>query len=629
MKKKRLHFSVLVFLVLLLTHAAFAVTVDLNAPVTLDIKGMDILDVLKIISLRSGLSIAASPLVKGKVTFFLKEVSVWDAFEILIAANDLAYEKRGDLINVMTNREYGEKYGKPFYDLRVLKKYNLRNAKAESLGKTFDELKSGIGKVIIDSHSNSIILLDTPDVIYEMDKVIREMDNPLETIVVQLNYTLVEDIQEELADLVTKDVGTIKFDKTSNRVVITDISGNARHVERVIKAFDRRPQSVQIEAKIIDITLSDEYRYGVDWGVVFGKQAGLFYDGTLTAPTSGAGIGKIAIGKVVFNENQELNASDQYRGLFKLFNTFGKIDVLSSPKITVMDRQEAYILVGAQEPVISITQTFPEGLSQSVVSESVQYVDTGVQLRVTPYISDEGYIKMKIKPEVSSAEIITTTSGGRYPKKTISETETTVIIKDGATIVLAGLMKETDTDNRERVPGLAELPLIGKLFTGKHEKNEKKELIILLTPHIVDGDESAIKKEKVISELAKEQSSSLEYKEKSASISRAELSSKSRKEAVAEEEERLLYSEYYLEVTNNIYDYLKKNYLDMGLKGEVNVVFLLDERGSLVGEPAVIGDVDPVVRDIAIEVVKKAAPYPVFPTFLSKQKEAFNILLSF
>jgi len=620
MKKKRLIFSLVL---LLFSSSVYASQVDISAPVTLDIKGMDILDVLKIISLRSGLSIAASPSVRGKVTFFLKDVSVWDAFEILIAANDLAYEKRKNLINVMTNREYKDKYGKPFYDLRVLKKYNLKNAQAASLGGTIKEFKSDIGKVVVDSFSNSIIVLDTPDIIYEIDKIIKTADTPLETKVIQLNYARVKDIKENVSDLVSKDTGSIKFDETSNRVVVTDVPANVRHVEDVLRAFDKRPQAVQIESKIIQITLSDEYRYGINWQGVFGKHLGLAYSGTFALPTSGsAGVGEIAVGKAALDENATLDARHQYKGFFKLFNSFGKVDVLSSPRITVLNGQEAYVLVGDKEPVISVTQTFPQS-GETVYSESVEYVDTGVRLGVTPFIAEDGFITMKIKPEVSSAEYVTTDRGSKYPKKTTSEAETTVIVRNGNTIVLAGLMKETDTNEREKVPGIGDIPWIGKLFSEKHKKNVKTELVILLTPRIVKNG-TGVDKE-TIPEFAKEQLGTEEaYKQETQKVS-----SNRAVKSLAQEEERQSYSDYYLKVTNNIYDYLKRNYLDMGLKGEVNVVFILNNRGNLVGEPAVIGDVEPSVRDLAIEVVKKAGPYPIFPSSMEKGKEAFNILLSF
>ncbi|HEO63798.1 MAG TPA: hypothetical protein ENN78_00835, partial [Candidatus Omnitrophica bacterium] len=423
---------------------------------------------------------------KGQVTFFLKDISVWDAFEILIASNDLAYEKRSNMITVMTNKEYQDRYGKPFYDLRVFKKYTIVNSKVESIGPTIEALKSDIGKVVVDANSNSIVVLDTPEVIYEIDKVVQEIDVPLETKVIQLNYSNIEDIKDNVSDLINKDTGSIKFDERSNRVVVTDIPSNVRLISDVLRAFDKRPKAVQIESKIIQITLSDEYRYGVDWKFVFGKDLGVTYSGNFSLPSAGAGVGEIAIGKAALNTSTLLDGANQYRGFLKMFDTFGKSEILSSPRITVLSGQEAYVLVGDKEPVISVTMT-SSGAGENVYTESVEYVDTGVRLSVTPRIAEDGYITMNIKPEVSSAVYIETERGSKYPKKTTSEAETSVILKDGDTIVLAGLMKETDEKGVEKVPGLSNIPILGRLFSEEHKKKVKTELVILLTPNII-GD---------------------------------------------------------------------------------------------------------------------------------------------
>jgi len=620
-KRKKLNFKTVFILLIVTVFLTGATKVTLDAPITLDVKGMDILDVLKIISMRSGLSIATSPLVRGKVSIFLKDVSVWDAFEILMAANNLAYEKMGNMVTVMTNKEYEEKYGKPFYDLRILKRYNLTHARADVVGKTLEELKSKIGKVIVDTYANAVIVIDTPDVIYQMDKVVKGLDLPLVTKVIQLNYAKADTLKEKIADLITPDVGTIKFDQESNRIVVTDLPQKVDQVEKIVRAFDKRPKAVLIEAKILKITLNDEYRYGVDWGAVFGKEAGISYSGTL--PSDVGGLGEIAIGEVVFNETQSLTTKHQYRGLFKLFSTFGKTDVLSSPRINVLDGQEAYVLVGTREPVVSVEIIHSDG--SQTETESVEYVETGVKLSVTPHISDDGYIRMKIKPEVSSAELITTNRGSQYPQKTVSESETTVIVRDGQTIVLAGLMKEERQKDIEKVPGLGDIPVVGKLFSGKYEKSEKTELVILLTPHI-SGE---MKPEEIEKFMPKEQKAEITSpSEAEKKLMKKEMKKKAEK-VMAEQSERKVYSEYYLQVTQRLYDYIQRNYIDLGLKGEVNVVFLIDKNGNLVGEPAVIGDVEPAIRDLAIEVVKKASPYPSFPEGLKKGKEAFNILLSF
>ena len=146
-----------------------------------------------------------------------------------------------------------------------------------------------------------------------------------------------------------------------------------------------------------------------------------------------------------------------------------------------------------------------------------------------------------------------------------------------------------------------------------------------MTPHI-SGE---MKPEEIEKFMPKEQKAEITSpSEAEKKLMKKEMKKKAEK-VMAEQSERKVYSEYYLQVTQRLYDYIQRNYIDLGLKGEVNVVFLIDKNGNLVGEPAVIGDVEPAIRDLAIEVVKKASPYPSFPEGLKKGKEAFNILLSF
>jgi len=115
----------------------------------------------------------------------------------------------------------------------------------------------------------------------------------------------------------------------------------------------------------------------------------------------------------------------------------------------------------------------------------------GVQLKVTPSINQDGYVTMKIKPEVSSvSSTLTTALGNQIPIVATSTAETTVMVKDGTTIVIAGLMSEKSTEKTEKIPLLGDLPFIGAAFKGWHETVEKTELVFFLTPTIISGRES-------------------------------------------------------------------------------------------------------------------------------------------
>ncbi|MBU1905443.1 MAG: type II and III secretion system protein, partial [Candidatus Omnitrophica bacterium] len=128
--------------------------------------------------------------------------------------------------------------------------------------------------------------------------------------------------------------------------------------------------------------------------------------------------------------------------------------------------------------------------STTVTAESIEFIDVGIKLNVVPTIGKDGYITMKIKPEVSSvSETLTTSGGSEIPIVATSETETVVKVKDGSTIMIAGLLKEKKSDTIKGLPFLSRIPVIGLLFGSRNIENpDKTELIIFLTPQIITGE---------------------------------------------------------------------------------------------------------------------------------------------
>jgi type II secretory pathway component GspD/PulD (secretin) len=163
-----------------------------------------------------------------------------------------------------------------------------------------------------------------------------------------------------------------------------------------------------------------------------------------------------------------------------------------------VNNQEAKILVGAREAYI--TQTLSTAQTATTTAESIEYVDVGVKLSVTPTISRDGFVTMKIKPEVSSVrEYLTTKLGSRVPIVITSEAETVVKVKDGAMIMIGGLTKRKELESSSRTPILAKIPLLGLLFSKKEigsDEPKSSELVVFITPRIITGDTPAIKETK-------------------------------------------------------------------------------------------------------------------------------------
>jgi type II secretory pathway component GspD/PulD (secretin) len=154
----------------------------------------------------------------------------------------------------------------------------------------------------------------------------------------------------------------------------------------------------------------------------------------------------------------------------------------------VLNNQEAKVMVGTREAYITSTQSQAD--TTTITSESVQFIDVGVKLTLTPAINKDGFITLKIKPEVSSVKTtITTDTGSRVPIVSTSEATTVVKVKDGTMIMIAGLREESKRENITGVPVLAKIPLIGGFFGSRANQNKRTELIVFVAPHIFVGDE--------------------------------------------------------------------------------------------------------------------------------------------
>ncbi len=600
--------------------------------ISLDIKGMDIIDVLKLFSMQSGLNIVAGKNVRGTVTIFLKDVDVANAFEILMAANELAYEKEGTIINVMTERDYEVMYGRKFSDRTQIKVVHLKYAAAGDVAKALNEIKSRIGKVVADERSNTIVMLDNSASIAQMVGAIERMDTLIKTEVFAFNYAKVKDIEPRIAELVTKGTGQAKIDERTNKIIVTDTAQKIEEIKKIISALDARTKQVLIEAKIIEVTLSDEYKMGVDWKALLGKEFGIQF-------TEGM-VGPFAIGKAA-PDKLGLSKGGEYTGFIKLLNTIGKTDVLSTPRVTAVDSQEAKILVGEKRPFLTTSSSVGSGGAVTYVDQ-VTFLDVGVKLNVTPAINEEDFITMKIKTEVSEAkdkELIGTDGKLRIvPLVTSSEAETSIMVKDGATVVLAGLMKDKQVKSRTKVPVLGDLPFFGMFFRTKEDKLDKSELVILLTPHIVTGEEgapSALARGPVIKEQPVPEEPSVRERlgEVFFPARREDVSKQYAVKEAAKTLERIekadAFNEYYLTLSDRLLQYVAQNYIGVGVKGDVQVFFTLKSDGTLDGEPVVVGEVDPYLKNLAVQCVKSAGPYPRFPPGLVDPRHTFNILLSF
>jgi len=487
--------------------------------ISLDLRDIEVKDALKYIAQKANLNIVPTKDVSGRITLMIKNAAVEDIFEIVIRSNRLAYEKIGLIYNVMTEKEYVNRYGKGFDDIRQVKVFHLKYVIPEQAYIIIDSIKSSIGKVLVEADSGTILVLDTPEKIAEVAKIIEQLEHKSTIRVFDLQYATAKDLAKQLkSQLDMKKVGSIKADERTNQLIVQTLPERMKDIKAIIAKLDQKTREVLIESTIIQVKLTDDLSQGVEWEGLFelsqkdgnttylgstplasvnsttaawrsraevltdtGNIGSYPFSGTTSDYSSGVpsvGTGEMHIGVV---------GNHDYDVMLKYLQTLGEVKILSNPKLAVTNNQEARIHVGERQAYITTTTT--AGQTTTTVSEEVTFLDVGLQLHITPTINDKGYVTLKIKPDLSSVTgTLLTAQNNKIPIVDTSTAETTVMIKDGATVAIGGLRKEEKSDTSQEVPFLGKVPLLGMFFKSGTKGSTRSELLIMVTAHIIDGD---------------------------------------------------------------------------------------------------------------------------------------------
>ena len=281
---------------------------------------------------------------------------------------------------------------------------------------------------------------------------------------------------------------TIVPDQATNALVIRTAPPNYSVLQSTIEELDVRPPQVLLEVLIAEVTLDKTNQYGVNWQVF--TQRGISGDSTRGLSI---GVGQPAFTDSVLAGLQGLGvrlirlASIDVRAIIRALASQTNVRVLSTPRILALNNEEARILVGSQVPFSQSTRT---GLDV-VVDRVVQFRNVGTQLTIIPTINKDGYVTFRLLQEVSALTQQTIQAALNAPVITVREAETSAIVKNGSTVVIGGLIGETEEVTETGVPVLKDVPILGYLFKGRSVTRNRTELAIFLTPYVVFTDEDA------------------------------------------------------------------------------------------------------------------------------------------
>lgn len=288
-----------------------------------------------------------------------------------------------------------------------------------------------------------------------------------------LSYVSGTEVEAVIKDLLSpvgkvKSMQSEKLDtrKSSDRLIVEDLPDYLDRIEACIHQLDRPPKQVQIEAHILEVDLSAENRHGVNLEMmsdIAGTKVSLKTPGFAKTASNPALLVGIDGSKV--------------DGLLDALKNTVDARTLASPQVLVTHGQEAKIQIGGKIGYRQSTTT------ETSTVQGVEFLDVGVVLIVTPYIGSDGQVLMKVNPEVSDGSINLDTE---LPDEQITTVDSTVLLNDGQGMVIGGLIREIDDDQRIKAAGLGELWMIGHLFQQSRKMRSRKEVIVVLIPRIVD-----------------------------------------------------------------------------------------------------------------------------------------------
>ncbi len=404
--------------------------VYVGEPINFSLRDADIKEVLRTFAKIAGLNMVIQPGVQGPVTVELDQVP-WDqALEIILKTNDLGYELDGNIMRIAPRARLAEE------------------AQAEAAQRAAAALAV-----------------------------------PLRTVLKRISYAQAQEIANLLRSgtaSILSARGSVVVDPRTNTLIIKELPEFMNTVLDVIDQVDVPEPQVMIEARIVETTKQFNRTLGIAWGFngvadnAHGNSTGLVFpnnvagNGGVNLLTGGSnGFLNLALGNILdtFTLDAQLQAAENE----------GLVNILSAPKVATLNNVAASIQSGLQIPVQTVANN----------TVTVQFINATLRLDVTPHVTADGTVLMDIAVQKREPQLAFAVVGATNAPIATKEARTRVIVRDGGTTVIGGIYKVTSDQGEDRVPGLADIPLLGHLFRNKRHSNANEELLIFITPRVI------------------------------------------------------------------------------------------------------------------------------------------------
>jgi type IV pilus assembly protein PilQ len=268
-------------------------------------------------------------------------------------------------------------------------------------------------------------------------------------------------------------------DASNDMLIVKDYPEKLDAIAAKLKELDTRPQQVLVEATILAVTLTEDTQFGIDWNTI----NGVAISGIITAATKG-GMATSGFAPSLTKGVTVGITGDSVKAIITALETTTDVTVMANPKVLAVNKQRGQVFIGREEGYQGATQSDGSG---GKIAGTVEQLKTGTSLEFTPYVGTDGYIRMDIFPEDSSGSI----NASGLPDKRTTTVTSNIMVKDGQTVVIGGLIRNNTITTKSQIPLLGDLPLIGIVFRGSQDTTIKQEVIFMLTPHIIKSPSDA------------------------------------------------------------------------------------------------------------------------------------------
>lgn len=398
--------------------------------IALDFYETDIKNVFRILREVSGQNFAIDRDVSGRVTMSLDKPVPWDqVLDLVLRMNQLGMVQEGDIVRIATAET-------------LKREEDLRRSQLESLRKAREEVKAL---------------------------------EPLITRYIPVSYSNAQsEIRPHIENVLTKGRGSVTVDTKNNQIIVTDTQAVVRQAQDIVRRIDKVTSQVVIEARVVEVTSNFSRELGITWNLGIGSNPASSWlinsDVAMNYPSqggSGFGISFARLTGTPFVLNAQLNALE----------TTGEGRILSSPRIMTLDNKTARIKQGVEYPYLE---------RDSAGGSSVKFKNIDLLLEVTPQVTPDDRISMTIF--ITKNDVAGITAG--VPSVATNEAETELLVNDGDTIVIGGIIKSSEATGQDSFPGLGRIPVLGWLFKNTARQKQNSELLIFLTPRIVQLEQA-------------------------------------------------------------------------------------------------------------------------------------------